>query len=51
MVSRLYQKDDKVVVMGSDIAVGIQVEIEDQELEALIDEVAPVTVNGEELPR
>jgi len=28
MVSRLYQKGDKVVVMGSDIAVGIQVEIE-----------------------
>ncbi len=28
MVSRLYQKGDKVVVMGSDIAVGVQVEIE-----------------------
>ena len=28
MVSRLYQKGDKVVVMGSDISVGIQVEIE-----------------------
>ncbi len=28
MVSRLYQKGDKIVVMGSDIAVGVQVEIE-----------------------
>jgi heterodisulfide reductase subunit A len=28
MVSRLYQKDDKIVVMGSDISVGVQVEIE-----------------------
>lgn len=28
MVSRLYQKGDKVVVMGSDIAVGVQAEIE-----------------------
>jgi heterodisulfide reductase subunit A len=28
MVSRLYQKGDKVVVMGSDISVGVQVEIE-----------------------
>jgi heterodisulfide reductase subunit A len=28
MVSRLYQKGDKIVVMGSDISVGIQVEIE-----------------------
>ncbi|HPX62346.1 MAG TPA: CoB--CoM heterodisulfide reductase iron-sulfur subunit A family protein [Deltaproteobacteria bacterium] len=28
MVSRLYQKGDKVMVMGSDIAVGVQVEIE-----------------------
>ena len=28
MVSRLYQKGDKIVVMGSDIAAGIQVEIE-----------------------
>lgn len=28
MVSRIYQKDDKVVVMGSDISVGVQVEIE-----------------------
>jgi heterodisulfide reductase subunit A len=28
MVSRLYQKRDKVVVMGSDISVGVQVEIE-----------------------
>lgn len=28
MVSRLYQKGDKVVVMGSDIAVGVQVEVE-----------------------
>ena len=27
-VSRLYQKGDKIVVMGSDIAVGVQVEIE-----------------------
>ncbi len=27
-VSRLYQKGDKIVVMGSDIALGIQVEIE-----------------------
>jgi heterodisulfide reductase subunit A len=28
MVSRLYQKGDKIVVMGSDISVGVQVEIE-----------------------
>lgn len=28
MVSRLYQKGDKIVVMGSDIAVGVQVEVE-----------------------
>lgn len=28
MVSRLYQKGGKIVVMGSDIAVGVQVEIE-----------------------
>ncbi|MFZ4858723.1 MAG: FAD-dependent oxidoreductase [Desulfuromonadaceae bacterium] len=28
MVSRLYQKGNKIVVMGSDIAVGVQVEIE-----------------------
>jgi heterodisulfide reductase subunit A len=28
MVSRLYQKGDKIVVMGSDISLGIQVEIE-----------------------
>lgn len=28
MVSRLYQKGEKIVVMGSDIAVGVQVEIE-----------------------
>jgi len=28
MVSRLYQKGDKVVVMGSDVLVGVQVEIE-----------------------
>jgi heterodisulfide reductase subunit A len=28
MVSRLYQKGDKIVVMGSDIAVGVQVEID-----------------------
>ncbi|HEX9078917.1 MAG TPA: CoB--CoM heterodisulfide reductase iron-sulfur subunit A family protein [Desulfuromonadaceae bacterium] len=28
MVSRLYQKGDKVVVMGSDVHVGVQVEIE-----------------------
>jgi heterodisulfide reductase subunit A len=28
MVSRIYQKGDKIVVMGSDIAVGVQVEIE-----------------------
>lgn len=28
MVSRLYKKGDKIVVMGSDIAVGVQVEIE-----------------------
>ena len=28
MVSRLYQKDDKIVVMGSDVLVGVQVEIE-----------------------
>lgn len=28
MVSRLYQKGDKVVVMGSDTLVGVQVEIE-----------------------
>lgn len=28
MVSRLYQKGDKIVVMGSDIAAGMQVEIE-----------------------
>ena len=28
MVSRLYQKGKKIVVMGSDIAVGVQVEIE-----------------------
>ena len=28
MVSRLYQKGDKIAVMGSDIAVGVQVEID-----------------------
>lgn len=28
MVSRLYPKGDKIVVMGSDIAVGVQVEVE-----------------------
>ena len=28
MVSRLYQKGDKIVVMGSDVLVGVQVEIE-----------------------
>lgn len=28
MVSRLFQKGDKIVVMGSDISVGVQVEIE-----------------------
>ncbi|GLI37920.1 CoB--CoM heterodisulfide reductase iron-sulfur subunit A family protein [Geobacter hydrogenophilus] len=28
MVSRLYQKGDKIVVMGSDVHVGVQVEIE-----------------------
>lgn len=28
MVSRLYQKGEKIVVMGSDIAVGVQVEVE-----------------------
>ncbi|MDD2734012.1 MAG: CoB--CoM heterodisulfide reductase iron-sulfur subunit A family protein [Desulfuromonadaceae bacterium] len=28
MVSRLYQKGDKIIVRGSDIAVGVQVEIE-----------------------
>jgi len=42
----------KVSFLDGKVALGgIQVEIEDQELEALIDEVAPVTVNGEEVPR
>jgi predicted RNA binding protein with dsRBD fold (UPF0201 family) len=30
---------------------GIQVEIEDADLGSLIEEVAPITVNGEEVPR
>ena len=42
----------KVSFLDGKVALGgILVAIEDQELESLIYEVAPVTVNGEEVPR
>ena len=36
MVSRLYQKGDKIVVMGSDIQVGVQVEIDVTDLALML---------------
>jgi predicted RNA binding protein with dsRBD fold (UPF0201 family) len=42
----------KVSFLDGKVALGgIQVAIEDPDLVALIDEVAPVTINGEEVPR
>lgn len=42
----------KVSFLEGKVALGgIQVAIEDEDLGALIDEVSPVTVNGEEVPR
>ncbi|MCU0861012.1 MAG: hypothetical protein MUE65_01675 [Methanomassiliicoccales archaeon] len=41
----------KVSFLEEKVALGgLQVRIEDEDLEALIDQVAPVTVNGEEVP-
>jgi predicted RNA binding protein with dsRBD fold (UPF0201 family) len=43
---------EKVSFLEGRVALGgIQVRIEDRELETLIEEVAPVTVNGEEVSR
>jgi hypothetical protein len=42
----------KVSFLSEKVALGgIQVAIEDEDLATLIDEVAPVTINGEEVPR